>query len=110
MRDYEEWRANRTTHSYSGFTIKRSTDFGIGDDPKPGEHGWVIVKDGCNAMPGATWAHTVKGAHQLIDVYLAVGGADLPPYSGAEDARKAHHAHGQRFWHLLRAIQAGSNP
>jgi hypothetical protein len=41
---------------------------------------------GVNAMPGATWFKTVVDALQAIDVFRAVDGD------------------GQKFWHLLRAI------
>lgn len=89
--EYEQWERGDTTE-YAGFYVKPKRDFGSGFwDSKTQRHvkeGWVIVKDSCNAMPGATWAHTKAEASQMIDVFMAVG----------ED--------GQKFWHLLRAINA----
>jgi hypothetical protein len=91
--EYAEWESGNVTHEYAGFLIKPKRDFGSTGfyDEKTRrtvKEGWVIVKDGCNAMPGATWAHNVAEAHQLIDVLMAVDGD------------------GQKFWHLLRAINA----
>ncbi len=109
LKDYNDWK-NGTKINYADFWIKPSRDFGIGDNPEPGKHGWVVFKNGCNPMPGAIWAHTIKGTKQLIDVYLAVGGADLPLDDSSKESLNAHAAHAQRFWHLLRAIQAGNAP
>jgi hypothetical protein len=91
--EYEQWERGDTTE-YAGFTIKPKRDFGErgfydADTRRNVKEGWVIVKDGCNAMPGATWAHTQARATQMIDVFMAVD----------QDS--------QKFWHLLRAINAG---
>jgi hypothetical protein len=90
--EYEQWERGDTTE-YAGFTIKPKRDFGASgfyDAPtrRKVKEGWVVVKDGCNAMPGATWAHTQAAAKQMIDVFMAVG--ENP----------------DRFWHLLGALQA----
>jgi hypothetical protein len=90
--EYEQWERGDTTE-YAGFYIKPKRDFGESGfyDSKTRRNvkeGWVIVKDGCNVMPGATWAHTQAEANQMIDVFMAVD----------QD--------GQKFWHLLRAINA----
>lgn len=91
--EYEQWESGNYKPEYAGFWIKPKRDFGETGfyDSKTRRNvkeGWVIVKDGCNAMPGATWAHNLAEAQQMIDVYMAVDG----------DA--------QKFWHLLRAINA----
>lgn len=90
--EYEQWK-NGTFIEYAGFKIMPKRDFGESgfyDDKtrRNVKEGWVVTREGCNPMPGATWAHTQAGATQLIDVFLAVD----------EDA--------QKFWHLLRAINA----
>lgn len=62
---------------YAGYVIK-----------PPNRDGKVIVtKDGANIMPGATWFRNADDAHAAIDILEAVGGD------------------GQKFWHLLRALQ-----
>lgn len=91
--EYEQWESGNYTCEYAGFWIKPKRDFGETGfyDSKTRRNvkeGWVICKGGCNAMPGATWAHNLAEAHQMIDAFMAVG----------ED--------GQKFWHLLRAINA----
>lgn len=46
-------------------------------------HGFVVVFDrgpykGCNAMPAATWAKSIRGALEMIqDLERALGDADL---------------------------------
>ncbi len=49
--------------------------------------GFLVVKNGTNPMPGATWFRTERDAQMGIDVLEAVGGD------------------GKRFWHLMRALQ-----
>jgi len=46
---------------------------------------------GCNAMPGATWSETIRGALQMIRVFEKVGGEPLKRV-------------GDRFWPLLHRI------
>ena len=92
--EYNCWRDASVTTDYAGFRIKAKKDFGEHGfwEPKIRDNikeGWVVTRGGCNPMPGGTWGRTQKEAQQLIDVFLAV----------EED--------GQRFWHLLRAINAG---
>lgn len=87
-RDFERWQ-NGDSMAYAGYSVVPKRDFGAHMPPGV-THGWVVVKDGCNALPGATWASTMAEASQLIDVLLAVD----------ENTDKQ-----QRFWHLLSAIQ-----
>jgi hypothetical protein len=59
--EYEQYQRGDTCE-YAGFLIKPKRDFGSTGfyDSKTRRNvkeGWVIVKDGCNVMPGATWAH-----------------------------------------------------
>jgi hypothetical protein len=66
-----------TSHiEYAGFTIRESRD---------GK--FIVTENGANIMPGATYGRTEEEALQLVDVLLAVD------------------RDGQKFWHLLRAIQ-----
>lgn len=68
---------------YLGFKIVPKRDFGRYGYWSP-EHrcnlnaGWVICHGsgafrGCNAAPGATFAWTLKGAHDMIDDLIAAG-------------------------------------
>lgn len=77
----------RITHEYAGFKIRYSVSGAAHVRP-----GWIVSKGGTNPMPGATFALTLAGAYQLINVYMATA-------IGVDET--------QRFWHLLRAIQAG---
>lgn len=66
---------------YRGFTIEPKRDFG----PGPGfyingqfiKRGYVVVKDGCNAMPGATWFLAIESAKEAIDILIEVGGLNI---------------------------------
>lgn len=103
LKDYEDWRAGNTT-SYAGFTVKPKHDMGgwPTQDGCPEPHGWVVTGEhGCNALPGATWSKDRDGALAMIDVYCAVGGQPDHQWALSDEARVV----GQRFWHLLRAIQ-----
>lgn len=56
--------------------------------PEPNDQGKVIVtRNGTNPMPGATWFRTQEDAKAGVDILEAVG------------------RDGQRFWHLMRALQ-----
>lgn len=58
---------------YRGYEIRVKRDFGSQFhliDGMPCMWGYVVVKDGCNAMPGATWFQTVKEAKRAIDVLI----------------------------------------
>jgi hypothetical protein len=76
---------------YRGYQIKPKRDFG--SHPYHTSNGGVIYKgyvvtDGiCNVMPGATWAHSVSEAKEMIDVFIESNG----------DSAK--------FWELLRERQ-----
>lgn len=73
---------------YAGLFIKFTERAGAA----PGQPGYVVVnKDNANVMPGATFAKTLQQAMRMIDVYRVVDGD------------------GQKFWHLLRAIQRGAD-
>ena len=91
--DYADWK-NGNTSEYAGLWVKPKLDFGSPElntayvqEGCPEAHGRVVVEKGCNVLPGATWAKSREEALTLIDVFLA---ADR---------------NGQKFWHLLRAIQ-----
>lgn len=71
---------------YAGFKIQESDRCGAA----PGQHGWQVSRDGVNPLPGGTYGTSRESALQLVDVFCAVDDS-LDP--------------GQRFWHLLRAIQ-----
>ena len=120
QREYDEWKTGSVTTSYADLTIVPKRDFGSTPcyDAKLRGHfaeGWVVVHasgayKGANALPGATWAKTRKGARQMIDVYKAVGGGR----AGQTDSRgflikDDEPEIGQRFWHLLRAINGSEN-
>lgn len=92
--EYEQWK-NGTFIEYAGFKIMPKRDFGETGfwDSHTRRHvkeGWVIVRAGCNIMPGATWAHTQAQATQMIDAFIVV---DEDP---------------QKFHHLMRAINAAA--
>lgn len=57
----------------------------------PHTHGWVVVKSGCNALPAATWAHSLVEAQRLVHCFVAAG----------EDASGA----AKRFWALVRLTE-----
>lgn len=97
------------TETYRGFTIQPKRDFGR-HGYWSSEHrcnlnaGWVICYGsgafrGCNAMPAATFAWTLKGAREMIDDLIAVGG------SGRLD-RCQDEANAQAFWTRHRARHA----
>jgi hypothetical protein len=95
--ELRHWEAEDMTTSLGDFTIKAKKDFGQYGyyDSKTRTNinaGWVIVKDHCNIMPGATWARTQDEALHMINCFIAVG----------EDA--------QKFWGLLRAIAKQIEP
>jgi hypothetical protein len=62
---------------YRGFAVEPKRDFGpVGFyiDGRFVKDGFVVVKDGCNAMPGATWFRTIDSAKHAIDVFIDVDG------------------------------------
>lgn len=66
--------------NHRGFTIQPKQDFGPTGffvDGKYTKIGYVVVKDGCNAMPGAAWFHTIEIAKEAIDILIDVGGEDI---------------------------------
>ena len=61
--------------TFRGFCIVPKRDFGADGFLVKGRlvtRGFVVVKDHCNAMPGATWFTSVAEAKEAIDVLLAV--------------------------------------
>lgn len=65
---------------YKGFHIMPKRDFGgyPYSNVNTIRKGYVVVKDGCNVMPGATWAHSVIEAKEMIESYIeAEGNGDL---------------------------------
>lgn len=50
---------------WSGYTVKRKLDFPM-DKGKPNKVGYVVTKDDCNVMPGATWFVSVDQAKKGI--------------------------------------------
>ncbi len=82
---------------YRGFTVEPKRDFvgsGFYINGKFTKRGYVVVKDGCNAMPGATWFHTIESAKEAIDILIDVGGEDI--WNPAPD-------HAKRFWERMEA-------
>lgn len=66
-----------TAIAHRGFAVEPKRDFGpsgfyIGG--KFVKHGFVVTKDGCNAMPGATWFLSVEDAQRAIDTFIDVDG------------------------------------
>lgn len=68
-------------HSYHGYSIQLKRDFPKGGaliDGKIITRGWVVIKNSCNIMPGATWFRSITKAKHAIDVFIKSGGdADL---------------------------------
>ena len=59
---------------YRGFTIEPKLDFGSygyrDNDGTVIKTGWIVVEDGCNALPGAIWTKTIEQACECIDFLL----------------------------------------
>lgn len=92
------WRADLESYQrgdrvlVEDYTIKPKGDlFGW-----PHTHGWVVVKDGVNVLPGATWSHSLDGAKRLVHAFIAAGEDQSP-----ECAR--------RFWSLVRLTERTYN-
>ena len=82
---------------WHGFTIEPKRDFGPSGfflDGRFTKIGYVVVKDGCNAMPGATWFRSIEDAKDAIDVLIEVGGADIWQRPAA---------YSKRFWERMDA-------
>jgi hypothetical protein len=71
------------SHEYAGYTVKWSPSCGAA----PCEPGYLILKNGANVAPGATYFKTADEAELGIDILKVVD----------EDA--------QKWWHLWRAIR-----
>ena len=84
-RDFEAWQRGDTIQvGKLVVSPKRDlTGFGV-------THGWNVCKGGCNALPGATWAHTRDEALMLLHAYVAVG--EETDFGG------------KRFWAFVSAI------
>ena len=61
---------------YKGYHIKPKLDFGGYAHKNVNTYykGYVVVKDGYNAMPGATWSPSVIGAKVMIDTFIEADG------------------------------------
>ncbi len=62
--------------THRGYQIEPKRDFGNGFfliDGMPCRSGFVVTKDGCNAMPAATWFQTVADAKESINLLMEVG-------------------------------------
>ncbi|MGE7828864.1 hypothetical protein [Paenibacillus sp. NPDC093718] len=62
---------------YRGFVIRAKLD--MGDTPwqvngNCYRKGYVVVKDGCNPIPGSGWFHSIIEAKAGIDIFLEVNG------------------------------------
>ncbi|TQS01389.1 hypothetical protein [Paenibacillus ottowii] len=91
-----EYRSNGLIHvpdiriEYKGFIIQPKLDMGRnpwrikGNDIR---RGYIVMENGCLAMPGGAWACSVVEAKHMIDTYLESGG-DV-----------------QKFWELLRKAE-----
>lgn len=95
----EQTRAAAFAHkvAYRGFTIRLKGDFGDSFfliDGMPCAWGYVAVRNGCNAMPGATWFQTVKEAKRGIDALIA---AEANFYTPAGQAKE--------FWRLVQTTE-----
>ena len=65
------------TLSHRGFTVEPKRDFGPSGFYIGGKfikHGFVVTKNGYNAMPGATWFLSVDDAKHAIDTFIDVNG------------------------------------
>ncbi len=75
---------------YRGFTIQPKLDMGKHPWSSNGNtyrRGYVVVRDGYQAMPGATWSENVIGAKVMVDSFIEAN----------ED--------GQKFWEIMREKQ-----
>ena len=75
---------------YRGFTIKPKMDMGSTPWMSNGNtirRGYVVIRDGCLAMPGGSWSGSIIEAKVSIDTFIE-----------AEE-------NGDRFWELLREKQ-----
>lgn len=82
-------RFQRGSVTYREYEIKAKRDFVDHLAYHRGfyiSEGYVVVKDGCNPMPGAIWFKTVESAEECIDILIAVGP--------------------ERFWEAHKAIKA----
>lgn len=74
---------------YRGFRIRPKLDFGSTPylNVNTYKKGYVVVQDGINPMPGATWSTSVLEAKVMIDVYIEADGD------------------GDTFWKMMREKQ-----
>ena len=81
---------------YRGYQIEVKKDFGslgyfIGNFGEKISSGYVIVKNGANVLPGATWAKDIETSHVLIDIFETAKGDSA------------------RFWELHRLYKQGKD-
>lgn len=77
---------NEGFYRYKGYCIVPKRDFGTTGHLINGrsvKKGWVVIRNSCNAMPGATWFLTIAKAKAAINVLLDV------------------HGNVQRFWEIM---------
>lgn len=70
------WQVKNRVVNYRGFSIVPKLDFG--QNPYRSHAnvistGWVITKNGCNAMPGATWDSSLLACRASIDIWIESG-------------------------------------
>jgi hypothetical protein len=101
------------TYSYRNHKIEPKMDFGPHgylSDGKVIKKGWVVVKDCCNIMPGATWFASVSEAKNAIDVLLKVKGNArhfweiMQPFKYKRVGQKADIQHGETVCGRFRAV------
>lgn len=103
------------TYKYRGHEIKPKQDFGSHGyliNGKTVKKGWVVVKDFCNIMPGATWFVSIIAARKAIDLLLRVKGnarkfwEAMQPFSYTHVGQRANFENGSvrrgRFMAVIR--------
>jgi hypothetical protein len=56
----------------------------------PSSIGYVVVKEHCNVMPGATWFRTIEAAKCAVDVLIESAAIPSPSKTTGEEP---HHEH-----------------
>lgn len=93
--------------SYRNVQIAPKYDFGDDGfliDGIKVRHGFVCIADGCNILPGATWAETIDCAKRLIDAYFASNGEADIFWKIVRDADPAQHAKEQEEAAKMRSM------
>jgi len=85
------------SEQYRGFTIQPKRDFdrnGFFIKGRVIREGFVVVRDGLNVMPAATWFFTVGHAKTGIDILIEVAG---------DKAGRDFGEYAPRFWEEIKA-------